>query len=331
MASVSNKHIDGDATVARHVTAGGNVTVRGSAKIDHNLKVSGYLDAPNLRGPIKGLFLSEESLNSAYPNPKSGWAALVGTTLPAHVYMAIDGKWTPQYNDDGTPKTGGEFNLALDDYVDQVNDLSDRVDDLETDMAAAKKDITAATQTANNAKTIAEAAKEGVQTLNDKIGRANGIAPLGADGKVPLSNLPNDLNEVIEIGTTVAGVTALETTTAASNIPGCSVVYDAESKALLLAMTRIGGAGGSGDLEIIPAQPNPNKVVGTISTSYYKHWADAESYGTVTDSAVKPTAGKVYINRSEMQLMIWTGTELKAVPPGDMERITEAEIDEMFY
>lgn len=324
MSSVANKHIDGDVSVGRHVTAGGNATVRGRMTVDHNLIVKGDLDARNLRGPVKGLFLSKESLDSAYPNPKRGWVAFVGRTLPAQVYMAIGGEWVAQYNDDGSPQMGGELNVALDDYVDRMDDLSDRMDDLEADMAEVKKDIASASKTANEAKTAAEAAKRaadaaqgGVDSINKKIGEPGGIAPLGGDGKVATKYLPEELNEVIVIDGCVAGVAAEESTTMGSTVLNCGVVYDSKQNVLLLRQRQINMSG-----------PGVGGI--TMTYSYYKVWGDWEEYGTLSGGTVRPTAGKVYINEADTQLMVWTGTELKAVPPGDMERITESEIDDMF-
>ena len=47
--------------------------MRGSATINHNLTVKGWLDAPNVKGPSKGLFITPESLREAYPTPQEGW------------------------------------------------------------------------------------------------------------------------------------------------------------------------------------------------------------------------------------------------------------------
>lgn len=74
--------------------------------ISENLTVEGWLEAPNIRPFLKGLFPSVESLCEAYPHPLPGWAALVGTSLPAPIYTALQGRWQP------TGDTAG--NLILD-------------------------------------------------------------------------------------------------------------------------------------------------------------------------------------------------------------------------
>ena len=111
MSSIPTKQIDGDVAVGRNVSVGGKATVRGSATIGHNLKVEGWLDAPNVKGPNKGLFKTAVQLREAYPNPHEGWWALVGDTLPAQVYMANGGAWVGQTNADGTPKLAGNNHL----------------------------------------------------------------------------------------------------------------------------------------------------------------------------------------------------------------------------
>ena len=56
MSSIPTKQIDGDVAVGRDVNIGGKATIRGSAKVGHNLTVDGWLEAKNIKGPNKGLF-----------------------------------------------------------------------------------------------------------------------------------------------------------------------------------------------------------------------------------------------------------------------------------
>lgn len=94
MSSIPTKQIDGDASVSRNVTVGGKATVRGSATIEHNLIVKGWLDAPNVKGPLKGVFSSPEELENAYPEGEAGWWAAVGTTFPAAIYLYEYDHWS---------------------------------------------------------------------------------------------------------------------------------------------------------------------------------------------------------------------------------------------
>ena len=124
MSSIPTKQIDGDVAVGRNVSVGGKATVRGSATIGHNLKVEGWLDAPNIKGPNKGLFKTAVQLREAFPNPHEGWWALVGDTLPAQVYMADGGAWVAQTNADGTPKLAGNPTVDSSEYMEAVEEMT---------------------------------------------------------------------------------------------------------------------------------------------------------------------------------------------------------------
>lgn len=124
MSSIPTKHIDGDVAIGRHVSAGGDANIQGNVRVHHNLVVKGWLDAPNIKGPLKGLYASEESLNEAYPHPQPGWYALVGDTLPAAVYRVEGGKWV------ATGEEGGEFTLYLEELESEVGELTDEVGEL---------------------------------------------------------------------------------------------------------------------------------------------------------------------------------------------------------
>lgn len=68
-----------------------------------DLRVDGWLEAPNIRGFLKGIFPTSEALCNAYPRPHTGWCALVGTALPADVYIAAEGTWHPSGGRGGSP------------------------------------------------------------------------------------------------------------------------------------------------------------------------------------------------------------------------------------
>ncbi len=123
--SLFKNDIQGNASVSRNLNVGGHANVNGDALINHNLVVKGWLDAPNIKGPLKGLYASEDSLTAAYPRPMPGWFALVGNTLPADVYRVEGGKWMP------TGEKGGTFSLYLDQLETDVKDLTDEVKDIE--------------------------------------------------------------------------------------------------------------------------------------------------------------------------------------------------------
>lgn len=129
MNPIPTKHIDGDVIVGRHVTAGGNATVRGSVKVGHDMKVEGWLDAPNIKGPNKGLFADVASLQAAYPRPEKGWWAAVGAGFPASVYIESNGSWI----DSGKK---WQPNISADSIVGDVENLKDRVENNESSISS---------------------------------------------------------------------------------------------------------------------------------------------------------------------------------------------------
>lgn len=112
---MNNNDIQGSLSVSQGVVVGGDAQIRGNGIFDHNLKVKGWLDAKNIKGPLKGLFKDEASLKENYPEPQNGWFALVGNTLPAEVYRVENGEWT----DSGAQ--GGEISLSLDSLEEDIN------------------------------------------------------------------------------------------------------------------------------------------------------------------------------------------------------------------
>ncbi len=123
--SLYQNDIQGNANVSRNLNVGSHLNVNGDGLFGHNLIVKGWLDAPNIKGPLKGLYASEASLNEAYPRPMPGWFALVGNTLPANVYRVEGGKWV------ATGEQGGQFTLYLDQLETDVKNLTDDVRDIE--------------------------------------------------------------------------------------------------------------------------------------------------------------------------------------------------------
>ena len=124
---MENKIIEGSQTVSRHLIAGGNASVGGSLTVGHNLLVKGWVDAPNIKGPLKGLYASEAALKAAYPRPMPGWFALVGNTLPADVWRSeVTGRagLSPSTRCEwmATGEKGGEFRVWLDDVQGRLDE-----------------------------------------------------------------------------------------------------------------------------------------------------------------------------------------------------------------
>lgn len=105
--------IEGDMALGRHAAIGGDASIKGSARIGHNLRVDGWLDARNIKGCDKGLHASLEALTEAYPHPRPGWWALVGTTIPATLCVVEDGCWTSTGQQAGISGEQGEAMQAI--------------------------------------------------------------------------------------------------------------------------------------------------------------------------------------------------------------------------
>lgn len=261
MSSIPTKQIDGDVSVGRNVAIGGKATVRGSATIGHNLKVEGWLDAPNVKGPNKGLFKTAVQLREAYPNPHEGWWALVGDTLPAQVYMADGGAWVGQVNSDGTPKLAGNPTVDSTEYMEAVEEMTGDLEAVKIEVQENKADIQSlrTTQTTqgnqiNNLQTAVEAAQAkanqgvtnaataqaGVNAINNSKGEPNGFAPLDNNGKVPSSHLPGYVDDVIEFNAIVSGITTQTSSSVKkSTDAGCMVLYNSDTDRFVLAVSNI--------------------------------------------------------------------------------------------
>ena len=123
MSTDNNKSVQGDLAVSRDTTVGGDFKTRGNATVDHNLRVKGrlYIDSGNVDDSFKGLFTSLAKLQEKYPNPRPGWNALVGTSLPASVYVEEEGKWV------ATGESAGGPEANLNDYLQsaEVSDIAE--------------------------------------------------------------------------------------------------------------------------------------------------------------------------------------------------------------
>lgn len=205
MSSIPAKSLDGDISVGRNSNIGGNAVVRGCATIGHNLKVEGWLHAPNIKGACKGYFLSLTDLNDAYPAPADGDYAFVSESgLPGPIYIAKNGVWTDSgktggpeldINDiDDLRKEVAEYSGSIDaidkaqetlraDFDTHVQNASKEIaavkataDTAAAEVAIAKEQAAAAVSTANEANTTANEAKNAAQSANDKANAAKSAA-----------------------------------------------------------------------------------------------------------------------------------------------------------
>ena len=109
-----------DVQNARDVSIGGKALVDGNVTIGHNLKVEGWLEAPNVKATNKGVFLTLPALEAAYPHPMEGWIAgvVVSGSNNVELYVATGGSWTDS-------ETTLPFTLDAPAISDLQSDLAD--------------------------------------------------------------------------------------------------------------------------------------------------------------------------------------------------------------
>ncbi len=150
MSSIKTTQIDGDIAVGRNVAMGGKLDVAGSATIGHNLKVDGWLEAANIKGANKGIFLTVEELREAYPTPHDGWMAGVGASTPFTAYVGKGGDWVA---------TGGTIDINVD-----MTQYSEDVAQLQQDVIAATTGVSQNAADITNLRTDLRTAVEKEQT-----------------------------------------------------------------------------------------------------------------------------------------------------------------------
>lgn len=127
--SYKGTKIDGDLSVGRKLAVGGRSIYQGDGHYKSNLRVDGWLDAKNIKGPCKGLFKDVEKLRNAYPNPRNGWWAIVGNAVPAPIYIAESGQWIASGDTGGNPSINSDiYDTAIDNIQDNIDKLSDKID-----------------------------------------------------------------------------------------------------------------------------------------------------------------------------------------------------------
>lgn len=158
--SVKSTQLHGDVSVGRNVAIGGRANVQGSATVHHNLRVDGWLDAKNVKCVNKGVFPTIDALLLRYPNGTlaDGCWAIVGGSLPGELWYVHDGVWT----DSG--KTAGEVTADVEQYLEDLENLSGDVDTLQSDLA----------EEASSRKSGDDSLQESLKSLSDAVNRLRG-------------------------------------------------------------------------------------------------------------------------------------------------------------
>lgn len=209
-----NTSIPGDASVSGNVNIGGKATVQRSGHVKGHLKVDGWLDAPNIKSPCKGLFTTLAKLQELYPHPLGGWWALVGTSLPTDIYVASDGAWTLSGG------TGGTTDVDIPEYGKAIEELEEYAAEIDGNLSvilsrvAATELLLAAVKAAsqnnlakaeslqqlyNELKTDVETNGNGIESLQtgkqDKLSPGRGIS---IEGNTVSCTLDNQLFEIVD-------------------------------------------------------------------------------------------------------------------------------------
>ena len=273
-----NADIQGNANISRHANVGGDATVNGDVAVGHNLIVKGWVDAPNIKGTCKGLYASEETLRSAYPRPMPGWFALVGNTLPAQVWRVDEGKWLPTGETGGEFNLWlDQLQTDVKDLRSNVEGMGDLLSELDGLLSEGLLigDSIEITSTGNGAtmsfsirkrdggvtpilrpipmvteekagmmsaadKKELSTATTAIAAINASMGQPKGIATLDTSGKVPSTQLPGYVDDVIEFNAMVNGITTQTgTSSQKSTDNGCMVVYNRSTNTFVLAVSKV--------------------------------------------------------------------------------------------
>lgn len=119
--SYINQEFPGSVSVNRNITIGGGVTARENSTFSKDVIIEGSIIARNIRGACKGLFLSETTLNTSFPDPQQGWFAYVFVDKVPTEYVAEGGVWKT------TGRTG--INIQLD--VDTITTMQGDIETIE--------------------------------------------------------------------------------------------------------------------------------------------------------------------------------------------------------
>ena len=133
MSSVKTTQLDGDVSVGRNTSIGGNITIQGGGRVKGTFVIDGWLDAKNIKGSNKGIFTTAEKLREAYPRPHDGWWAVVGKTLPSPIYIGDGGEWVATGESGGSPtfeNVDEQIQHIVDDARSKIDNAKKTIEDM---------------------------------------------------------------------------------------------------------------------------------------------------------------------------------------------------------
>ena len=205
-----------------------------------------------------------------------------------------------------------DYNSFKDKYDKQLNDykisLSDVISRLKT-LEESKTDINDLIEIANTALYKANNALTAVANINNKLAKPNGIATLDSTGKVPLTQLPDNIGEGnnLELGetstTAYPGDKGKKNANAISNLTNALDSIDSYSKTTRNQLDAFKNTKGQA-LGIVPLDEN-----GKVASSYLPSYVDdVLEYNTRTTFPTTGESGKIYIALDTNKTYRWGGT-----------------------
>lgn len=343
---IKTREIEGDVAIGRHVATGGNATVQGHATIKKNLRVEGWLEARNIKGPNKGVFTSVAKLKETYPIPHAGWWALVGDTLPAALYIVDGGEWV------ATGKNAGNPTIDCQQYNDAVAGLSDDVEEIKTDVSANRGSIEQIVTRINAIGEVVDANDVDIEGLKERIANAEESIATTSQNAFSATNTAaaalqtaSEANNTAGTALTNAAIAKERADDARKRVEDIELSVAAPSGIAPLdengliparfipgAMDDVVEFAGIIDLapEVQPKGENDRKgcvvycsvtkkfiweAARTLdgTATYYNDWDDGRYYGELTDDGRSPVAGKVYIDTTTNKQYRWSGTTMAVV------------------
>ena len=205
-----------------------------------------------------------------------------------------------------------DYNSFKDKYDKQLNDykisLSDVISRLKT-LEESKTDINDLIEIANTALYKANNALTAVANINNKLAKPNGIATLDSTGKVPLTQLPDNIGEGnnLELGetstTAYPGDKGKTNANAIRSLTDALDSIDSYSKTTRKQLDDFKNTKGQA-LGIVPLDEN-----GKVASSYLPSYVDdVLEYDTRTTFPTTGESGKIYIALDTNKTYRWGGT-----------------------
>lgn len=308
--NIQTNQLDGDVAVGRDVAVGGSATIQGRALIKGSVKIEGWLDAKNIKGANKGIFLSVAKLKEAYPLPHDGWWAIVGNTLPGPLYIAHGGEWVATGSKAGSVTIDSEqYNEAVAQLQTDVKKINQevgtiKIKDTEQDgsiavlntlIPALQEETQEAASNAISAIDKSNVVSNRLEVLEKSKGQPQGIAPLNEQGEIDVQYLPEAVIDK-------------------------EVIYFAESYSDILVQNAFLGKSSSDKSCRIVYAKNVNAFAIEYAGNYYMDWIDGKNWGEKSGKGRLPFVNRVYID-CDKNITYRANTENILVPIGSYLRL----------